>query len=123
MPALSTLRDLICQCDPSVSEYPGSIMQCLNAYRYEQRGIFKYGLATFPNHVTFHSMVMYAYPAIWTLTKQHFPQAKIKKGCINFPNWEAIDPALFKEILLRSAQQNFAPIQAHDPKRAKTGQQ
>lgn len=111
------LRRIILAADKAVREVAAPIMRATDALTYEEDGVFKYGLAAAKAHVSFHSMVMYAHKDIADLTKELFPASKVQKGCVNFPDFAAMEPETFKRLLQESAQADFSGVIAHYKKK------
>lgn len=112
---INALREVIIKTDPLVSESVGKIMSNKGAFVYEQEGIFKYGLAKTSKHFTFHSMAMYAFPAVMDYSKKSFigKGIRFQKGCINFKSLESITIDVFQEVLTLSSEQNFETVVQH----------
>lgn len=104
------LRKIILECDPSVREARGSIMKNKDALNYFQGGVFKYGLTSSKNFITFHSMVLYGTPALMDELKARLLTANFQKGCVNFRSLTDFPEEAFSEHLRKSAQIDFASM-------------
>lgn len=105
---ISQFRRIILESDKEVKEVLGSIMSIVNTLNYEQEGVFKYGLAVTKNHISFHSMVMYANPLLMDHLKGQLVDVRFQKGCINFSGLEDFPSTVFEEHLRLSASVDFS---------------
>lgn len=110
---IAKLRGIILSVDKTVSEKVGDIMSQKNAFVYQQEGVFKYGIAKAKNHISFHSMVMYAFPEIAEKYSSKFKGVKFQKGCINIKKLENLDVTLFEEMVRESSQKDFSGVIKH----------
>lgn len=110
---ISKMRELILAIDSNVKEKVGDIMSNKNCFRYEEDGVFKYGLAKTKNHFSFHSMIMYANSDVRNFIKENSNSLKIQKGCINFKNVDDFPVELFKEFISISASADFSSVINH----------
>lgn len=111
--AINKMRELIMEIDSNVKEKVGDIMSSKNCFRYEEDGVFKYGLAKTKNHFSFHSMVMYANSNVHDFIEENSNSLKIQKGCINFTDVNDFPLDLFKEFITISASADFSPVVNH----------
>jgi hypothetical protein len=82
-PLLQSLHDIILKNDPSVEAVVGSMMG-KEMILYNDRGHFKYGLASVKDYMSLHVLPIYMNPPLHTKYEALLPGAKIQKGCINF---------------------------------------
>ena len=109
------IDNLVRKYDDKVEAEYTTIMKVDNAIRYNEKVVFKYGLSLTENHVSFHSMVMYANGFIMELSKKYLPNAHFNKGCINFKDWSTFDPEGFGLIIRHSAEADFTPVLSEIP--------
>jgi len=110
---INKMRELIMEFDLNVKEKVGDIMSSKNSFRYEEDGVFKYGLAKTKNHFSFHSMVMYVNSDVRNFIEENSNSLKIQKGCINFRDVDDFPLDLFKEFITISASADFSPVVNH----------
>src|SRR5947207_5101154 len=85
---ISKLRALILKSDPLVREVVSGLMG-REALIFMQGDLFKYALSSAKQHMSFHSMVMYASQSrfggsgLREKFEKLLPKAKFQKGCIN----------------------------------------
>jgi hypothetical protein len=114
---ISRIRELILANDKNVEESVQNTMgQPMLVYTC--KGTFKYALASPKGHISFHSMVMYAHPAIKGKYMPLLPKAKFQKGCINFPRLEQFPYDVLGELIRDSAKCRF-PFDAADYQKKK----
>ncbi len=107
------LRKAILDIDDAVAESQEPMMSARDALLYKQEGVMKYALAATRKGVTFHSMVMYANPALAELAKHSLSGVKLQKGCINIVSPEEFDFDAFEAFLQSSAARDFSPVIEH----------
>lgn len=110
---LSTLRKIVKDNDKSVKEKVGKAMGGGDSLVYNEDDVFKYCIAKTKKHYSFHSLIMYATPALYKLAQELFPKAKMQKGCLNFTSLEQIKPVDFTKFMKASAKADFSGIIAH----------
>lgn len=110
---VSTLRKIVLESDKSVKEKVGKAMGGGDSLVYFEEDVFKYNIAITKNHYTFHTLIMYATPALHKLAQDSFPAAKLQKGCINFKSLQEIPADKFTKFMNKSAKADFAPMIAH----------
>lgn len=110
---INQLRKIILDTDQKVSEQIDDIMSQKNSIVYHQENVFKYGLSKAKNHISFHSMVMNAFPEITEIFKPKFSGVKFLKGCINIKKLANFDLVLFEEMLKLSSQKDFNVVINH----------
>ena len=98
-PLLQALHQIIIENDRSVSATIG-LMMGKEMIIYNDRGFFKYGLASVKDYMSLHVLPIYGSPPLHAKFAQLLPTAKFQKGCINFKNTE--------EMPLNIAAQLFA---------------
>jgi len=84
-PLLQALNDIILANDTTVTPVIGDMMG-KQMIIYNDRGSFKYGLASVKEHMSLHVLPMYMNVPLHTKYETLLPQAKFQKGCINFKN-------------------------------------
>ena len=104
------MRNSILKIDPNVTEKVGNIMSSKNCFIYEEKGVFKYGLAKTKLHFSFHSMVMYSNQKVHDYIVKNSESLNIRKGCVNFNTVDAFPLDVFKEFILLSKKADFTPI-------------
>jgi hypothetical protein len=107
---ISKLRKIIVASDKSVKEKIGGVMGSKTSLVYLQEDVFKYCLAVNKNYYSFHSLAMYANPALHKMAKENFKAAKLQKGCINFNSLEQFEPGKFEKFMKASAKTDFTPV-------------
>lgn len=110
---MKNFRKIILNGDKSVVEKFDRIMSIPNTLNYYEDGVFKYGLAVTKEYVSFHSMVMYAYPELQVELKQKLKKVKFRKGCINFKNLDDFPIKEFENHIKLSSELDFTGIIKH----------
>lgn len=110
---VSALRKIVKENDKSLKEIVGKGMGGGTALVYNEDDVFKYCIAIPKKYYSFHSLIMYATPALHKLAQESFPIAKFQKGCINFKSLDEIPAAKFTKFIKASAKADFSPIIAH----------
>lgn len=106
-------RKIILENDKSVTENFGKLMSNENAFCYNEQDVFKYGLTIAKNHISFHSLVMYANPELMDELKTKLKKVKFRKGCINFKMLEDFPLSIFAEHIQIAAKIDFSPMIKH----------
>ncbi len=110
---VNQMRKLIVEIDSNVKEKVGNIMSSKNCFVYEEKGVFKYGLAKTKNHFSFHSMIMYSDQEVYKFIVENSKGLRIQKGCVNFSDVYKFPLDLFKEFLTISEKADFSPVINH----------
>lgn len=110
---ISNFRQVILDTDKKVTEKVGPMMSIENAICFEEEGVFKYGLTITKNHISFHSLVMYANPVLMDALKEELTKVKFMKGCINLKKQDDFPVAVFKKHMKASAKTDFSPMIQH----------
>lgn len=114
-----TFRNIIQETDTAVTEKVSKVMNIENALVYLHDDVFKYALAKTTRHFTFHSMVMYANPAIMEDLKSKLKKVKFQKGCINFISPGDFPADVFRELMATSAKCDYSAVIEHYRKKKK----
>jgi hypothetical protein len=61
--------------------------------------IFKYGLSSGKNYMSFHVMPIYGSPVLHEKYKKLLPLASFQKGCINFEDEKQLPLTIVKELI------------------------
>jgi hypothetical protein len=80
---LSSIHEIILRTNPKLSAEVAPMMGA-EMIQYKIKTYFVYGLASGKNHMTLHSMPMYAVKPIHKKYSGLLKKAKFRKGCINF---------------------------------------
>lgn len=88
--------------EPQIKTTMGKEMIC-----YEQNGEFKYAIASHPQHLSLHNMVMYCYPDLNDKFVNQFTKAKFRKGCINFTNVDDFPINTIEQLILESSNLQY----------------
>lgn len=84
-PLLNTLHELILKNDNTVEPVVGTMMG-KEMILYNDRGSFKYGLASVKDYMSLHVLPIYMNAPLHDKYVKLLPNAKIQKGCVNFKN-------------------------------------
>ncbi len=103
--------------DKTVEEKLGKLMSIEHALCYNQEDVFKYGLTVTPNHISFHSMLLYSCPSLMEALKGQLTKVKFQKSCVNFKSLEDFPLAVFKEHMKAAAKVDFSAVIAHYKKK------
>lgn len=107
----------ILACDKTVAEKLGKLMSVACALCYNQEDVFKYALTVTPNHISFHSMLLYSCPPLMEELKGKLTKVKFQKSCVNFKSLEDFPLAIFKEHMKASAKVDFSLVIDHYKKK------
>lgn len=110
-------RKIILKEDKNIIEKKGRIMSIEDTLNYYEDGMFKYGLSVTKNYITFHSIVMYAYPQLMDELKKKLTKVKFQKGCINFKGISEFPLETFREHIIASSKIDFKPVIEFNNKR------
>jgi hypothetical protein len=84
-PLIKALHELILKNDTTVEPVVGTMMG-KEMILYNDRGSFKYGLASVKDYMSLHVLPIYMNVPLHDKYVQLLPNAKIQKGCVNFKN-------------------------------------
>lgn len=82
---LHALHQIITENDRRVTPAIG-LMMGKEMIIYNDRGFFKYGLASVKDYMSLHVLPIYGSPLLHAKYVALLPNAKFQKGCINFKN-------------------------------------
>jgi hypothetical protein len=71
---------------------------------YKSCDVFKYGLASTKNYMSFHSMPIYATAQLHEKYSKLLPKATFQKGCINFKSGDQMPLTIFKDLVADCAK-------------------
>lgn len=113
---LLTLHGLILHHDhrviPTVATMMGKLM-----IRYDQDGHFKYGLCAQTKLLTMHCMPIYCDATLRQKFKTQLSEARIQKGCINFPSEKPLQLPVLAQLIADCAVVNMTDAKAKLNKR------
>jgi len=113
---ISKLRQLILKSDPLVREVVAGMMG-REMLVYMQGNIMKYALSSVKEHMSFHSMVMYASSTrfggggLREKYEKLLPKAKFQKGCINFKNAIQLPLGIAEKFVKEMAKVEYPPAE------------
>jgi len=106
---LQQIHNIIVSHDAAVSAITGPVMG-KSGIIYNDRGVFKYALASVKGHITLHAMPIYASPALHHKYVALLPDAKFQKGCINFKDGAEIPMDIVSQLITDCAAVDMAAI-------------
>ena len=86
---------------------------------YEERSVFKYGLASVKNHMSMHIMPIYMDSPLHKKYQLQLPDAQFQKGCINFQNAAEVPLEILRELFADCAKISIAAMLEKRKKEAK----
>jgi len=95
---LTQIHNIILKEDTSVNAAVENMMG-KEMIVYKAAGIFKYGLASMKNYLSFHAMPLYGSPILFSKYKNLLNKANFQKGCINFNNEEELPLPIVKALI------------------------
>ncbi len=115
---LSSIHEIIIIADKLIKAEVGKMMGN-EMILYTYGGIFKYGLASVKNHMSLHSMPIYAIPKLHLKYQNLLTKAKFQKGCINFRNKDEMPLDIVKDLLTDCAKIDLLAIMENFKKNPK----
>ena len=95
---LARIHDIIINTDASIVAKVGTMM-AKQMIIYEDRKVFKYGLASVKDYMSLHVLPMYGSPVIYGKYSKLLDKAKFQKGCINFKTADVMPLPIVKELI------------------------
>ncbi|MEM8772315.1 MAG: hypothetical protein AAGD92_11750 [Pseudomonadota bacterium] len=103
------LRAFVRRHDKNVEESEGDYMK-MPAVRFCEAGVDKYAIAKTKRGLTFHTMVMYAFPDIGVLAKKTLSGVKLQKGCINIIRPATLSLDAFEDFIAAGAKKDYTGV-------------
>jgi len=100
---MRSIHDVILKNDPHVEPSIGTMMG-KEMIIYNQRGFFKYALASVKDHLSLHLMTIYAVSPLHTKYQQLLPNAHFQKGCINFKTAAELPLGIVAQLIADSSK-------------------
>jgi len=108
-PILAAIHAIILQEDKTVSEHIG-LMMGKEMILYNEKGYFKYGLASVKNYMSIHCMPIYGGSPLHARYQRLLPAAQFQKGCINFENAADVPLDTIRQLFADCAKVSIAAM-------------
>lgn len=92
------LKELVLKIDHKVTFSKGEVMK-KKGHIFKQDSLFKYGIVSNKQFISFHLMPMYANPDLKKLYEDKMPKCKFNKGCINLNPELEINWSTLKDLI------------------------
>ena len=110
---MRSIHQIILKNDPNVEATIGSMMG-KEMIIYNQRGFFKYALASVKDHLSLHVMTIYSVSPLHAKYQQLLPDARFQKGCINFKTAAEMPLEVIEQLFAESSAIDLLAIrEAH----------
>ncbi|MBC9909851.1 DUF1801 domain-containing protein [Chitinophaga varians] len=106
---LTSLHETIIANDPGVTPVIKPMMG-KEMILYEQRAYMKYGLASTQKYMSLHCLPIYMNPSLHAQYEKLLTAAKFQKGCINFPDADAMPLTVVTALITDCAAINIADM-------------
>lgn len=108
---LAEIHSIITNADGAVVPVVGSMMG-KEMILYQQRGVFKYGLASVKQYISLHIMPIYMDKALHAKYADLLPNAEFQKGCINVKSEAEVSLPVLKQLYVECATVDIAAVLA-----------
>jgi hypothetical protein len=98
-PVLRSIHESILKNDPNVEAVIGSMMRN-EMIIYNQRGFFKYGLASVKDYLSLHVLPIYSNSPLHSKYEQLLPNARFQKGCIKFKDAAEMPLHIVEQLMI-----------------------
>ena len=106
---LSSIHAIILQQDPTITAGVGKMMG-KEMILYNEKGVFKYGLASVKNYMSMHIMPIYGGSPLHAKYQVLLPAAEFQKGCINFKSDDEVPLEIIRRLFADCAKVNIAAM-------------